>query len=57
LLQAALIMIGVLYVFGSLNLASAFFRALRSGHAQRFAIFSLGALAFGLLHLIGALAR
>lgn len=57
LLKTVLVAIGVLYMFGSLNLASAFFRTLGSGHAPHFAIFSLGALAFGLLHLIGTLVQ
>ena len=54
LLQAALIAIGGLYVFGSLNLASAFVKALGSGHALRYAVFAIGALTVGLLHLVGA---
>ena len=57
LLQAVVIAIGVLYTLGSLLQASEFLKTLRSGLSFRFVLFSMGALAMGLLHLIGAFAR
>jgi hypothetical protein len=56
--QTALIAIGVLYILGSLMLASELIKAPRRGHhAFRFFVFSTGSLATGMLHLVGTLAR
>lgn len=56
-LRGVLIAIGVIYVLRSLMLPSELFKALLSGYPFRFAVFSTGSLAAGLLYLIGTLAR
>lgn len=56
LLGAVLIAIGVSYLLRGLMLPSELLKVLWRGYPLRFAVFSTGSLAAGLLHLIGALA-
>jgi hypothetical protein len=57
LLRAVLIAIGATYVLRSLMLPSELFKVLRRGYPLRFAVFSTGSLAAGLLYMVGTLAR
>jgi len=57
LLQAVLIVIGVIYILRSLMLPSELVKVLQSGYPFRFVVFSTGSLAIGLLYLVGSLAR
>lgn len=57
LLQAVLIVIGVIYILRSFMLPSELVAVLKSEQSFRFVAFSTGSLAAGLLYLVGTLAR
>jgi hypothetical protein len=57
LVRTMLIAIGVIYILRSLLLPFELFKALLTGYSIRFAVFSTGSLAAGLLYLVGTLAR
>lgn len=57
LVRTVLITIGAIYILRGLLLPSELFKALLTGYSIRFAVFSTGSLAAGLLYLVGTLAR
>lgn len=57
LLRTMLITIGAIYLLRGLLLPSELLKVLLKGYSIRFAVFSTGSLAAGLLYLVGTLAR
>ncbi len=57
LVRTVLITVAAIYILRSLLLPSELFKALLNGYSIRFAVFSTGSLAAGLLYLFGTLVR